>query len=287
VKGARVSWEGFGGKSHLLVLPIIKYDLILGMTWLREYNPEIDWETGTCRVRRPRSSSEERKEGEDTTIHTHKLSVSALEIKSGKETEADKREVLNLLSATEWRRAIREGGEGGIIRVERTRAEVSAHQELNHLDLGVKTPKEQKVMLDRLMSEFRDVFPEDLPHGLPKQRSVDHRIKLLPGSAPTSRPAYRTSPKDSLELKKQLDELIAHGFIVPSTSAFGAPVLFVKKKDGTVRMCVDYRALNKITERDKSGLPRMDELFDRVLGAKVFSKLDLRSGYHQIRVHRT
>src|ERR1700678_1021088 len=91
--------------------------------------------------------------------------------------------------------------------------------------------------------------------------------------------------KDSLELKKQLDDLIAHGFIVPSTSAFGAPVLFVKKKDGSMRMCVDYRALNKITIRDKSGLPRMDELFDRVLGAKVFSKLDLLSGYHQIRVH--
>src|ERR1700722_21026284 len=80
------------------------------------------------------------------------------------------------------------------------------------------------------------------------------------------------SPKDSLELKTQLDDLITHGFIVPSTSAFGAPVLFVKKKDGSMRMCVDYRALNKITIRDKSGLPRMDELFDRVLGAKLFSK---------------
>jgi hypothetical protein len=121
--------------------------------------------------------------------------------------------------------------------------------------------------------------------GLPKQRAIDHRINLLPGSTPPARPAYRMSPKDSLELKKQLDDLIAHGFIVPSTSAFGDPVLFVKKKDGSMRMCVDYRALNKITIRDKSGLPRMDELFDRVLGAKVFSKLDLRSGYHQIRVH--
>ena len=132
--------------------------------------------------------------------------------------------------------------------------------------------------------EYDDVFPDDLPVGLP-ERQVKHRIKLLPGTTPPSRPAYRTSPADAIELKKQLDDLISHGFVVPSTSPFGAPVLFVKKKDGSMRMCVDYRALNKQTERDMSGLPRMDELFDRILGAKVFTKLDLRSGYHQIPLH--
>jgi len=121
-------------------------------------------------------------------------------------------------------------------------------------------------------------FPPDLPVGIPPQREVDHRINLLPGSTPPSRPAYRTSPADSAELKKQLDSLIEHGFVIPSTSPYGAPVLFVKKKDGSIRMCVDFRALNKITERNMSGLPRMDELFDRILGAKIFSKTGFEIG---------
>ena len=151
--------------------------------------------------------------------------------------------------------------------------------------MEVQSVKKQNRMLDSILKEYVDVFPPDLPIGIPPQREVDHRINLLPGSSPPSRPAYRTSPADSAELKKQLDSLIEHGFVIPSTSPYGAPVLFVKKKDGSIRMCVDFRALNKITERNMSGLPRMDELFDRILGAKIFSKLDLRSGYHQIRLH--
>jgi len=150
---------------------------------------------------------------------------------------------------------------------------------------GQSVSWKQKGILAAILKEYSDVFPPDLPVGIPPQREVDHRINLLPGSTPPSRPAYRTSPADSAELKKQLDSLIEHGFVIPSTSPYGAPVLFVKKKDGSIRMCVDFRALNKITERNMSGLPRMDELFDRILGAKIFSKLDLRSGYHQIRLH--
>jgi hypothetical protein len=114
---------------------------------------------------------------------------------------------------------------------------------------------------------------------------VDHRIELTSGSAPASRPMGRMSPKELDELKKQLQELTEMGFIQPSKSPFGAPVLFVKKKDGTMRMCVDYRALNSITIKNRYPLPRIDELFDRLQGAKVFSKIDLRSGYHQIRIH--
>ena len=93
------------------------------------------------------------------------------------------------------------------------------------------------------------------------------------------------SPAELDELKKQLDDLVAAGFIQPSKSPFGAPVLFVKKKDGSMRMCVDYRDLNRITVKNKYPLPRVDELFDRLQGAKYFSKIDLRSGYHQVRIH--
>lgn len=135
----------------------------------------------------------------------------------------------------------------------------------------------------RTLAGYADVFPESLS-GLPPSREVDHRIELVPGSTPPSRPTIRLSATELAELKKQLAELEAAGFIRPSKSPFGAPILFVKKKDGTMRMCVDYRALNCITVKNRYPLPRVDELFDRLQGARFFSKIDLRSGYHQIRI---
>jgi hypothetical protein len=137
---------------------------------------------------------------------------------------------------------------------------------------------------DATLAAYRDVFPSALPDGLPPSREVDHRIELIPGSSPPSRPTLRLSATELAELKKQLAELEAAGFIRPSKSPFGAPILFVKKKDGTMRMCIDYRALNRITVKNSYPLPRVDELFDRLQGARYFSKIDLRSGYHQIRI---
>ena len=136
----------------------------------------------------------------------------------------------------------------------------------------------------RLLTAYRDVFPDELPAGLPPSREVDHRIELTPGAVPPSRPTYRLSASELVELKSQLEELTRSGFIQPSKSPFGAPILFVKKKDGTMRMCVDYRALNNVTIKNSYALPRIDELFDRLQGARYFSKIDLRSGYHQIRI---
>ena len=147
---------------------------------------------------------------------------------------------------------------------------------------------DSNVAADRLaapvLASYADVFPSDLPAGLPPQRDVDHRIELEPGAVPPSRPTYRLSPAELDELRKQLADLETHGFIQPSKSPFGAPVLFVKKKGGELRMCIDYRALNKITIKNKYPLPRVDELFDRLHGAQYFSKIDLRSGYHQVRI---
>lgn len=97
-------------------------------------------------------------------------------------------------------------------------------------------------------------------------------------------PPYRMAPAELKELKVQLQELIDRGFIRPSVSPWGAPVLFVKKKDGTMRLCIDYRQLNKVTIKNKYPLPRIDDLFDQLQGAKVFSKIDLRSGYHQLKI---
>jgi hypothetical protein len=128
------------------------------------------------------------------------------------------------------------------------------------------------------------VFPDDLPAGLPPSREVDHKIELVPGATPQSRPTFRLSAFELAEMKKQLEDLVKAGFVQPSKSPYGAPVLFVKKKDGTQRMCIDYRALNNVTIKNSYPLPRVDELFDRLQGTRYFSKIDLRSGYHQIRI---
>ena len=126
-------------------------------------------------------------------------------------------------------------------------------------------------------------FPEDLP-GLPPDREVEFSIELEPSTAPISRCPYRMAPKELVEMKKQLEELLEKGFIRPSSSPWGCPAIFVKKKDGTLRMCVDYRPLNAVTIKNKYPLPRIDNLFDQLAGAKVFSRIDLRSGYHQIKI---
>ncbi|KAK9065033.1 hypothetical protein SSX86_016416 [Deinandra increscens subsp. villosa] len=134
-----------------------------------------------------------------------------------------------------------------------------------------------------VVKEFPDVFPEELP-GLPPEREVEFTIELLPGAEPISKAPYRMAPLELQELKEQLQELLDRGFIRPSVSPWGAPVLFVKKKDGSMRLCIDYRELNRVTIRNKYPLPRIDDLFDQLQGAKYFSKIDLRSGYHQLRV---
>ncbi|GMI64737.1 hypothetical protein HRI_000143000 [Hibiscus trionum] len=128
--------------------------------------------------------------------------------------------------------------------------------------------------------DFSDVFPEELP-GLPPDRDVEFVIETVSGSTPVSIAPYRMAPK---ELKSQLQELLDRGFIRPSSSPWGAPVLFVKKKDGSMRMCIDYRKLNQSTVKNKYPLPRIDDLFEQLKGASVFSKIDLRSGYYQLKV---
>ena len=129
-----------------------------------------------------------------------------------------------------------------------------------------------------------DVFSEKLPEYLPPSRDVDHKIDLLPGSQPHSRPPYRMSEAELTELKCQLDILLRAGYIRPSKSPWGAPILFVPKKNGGLRMCIDYRVLNKMTVKNKYPIPRADDLLDRLKDAKIFSKIDLVAGYHQIRI---
>jgi hypothetical protein len=136
----------------------------------------------------------------------------------------------------------------------------------------------------QVLEKFSDALPEELPKDLPSRRQVDHVIKVMPRVAPLTKAPYQMSHEELKELKVQLEELLVKGYIKPSKSPYGAPVLFVHKKDGTLRMCVDYMALNKATVKNQYPLPRIDDLFDRLLGAKVFSWIDLCSGYYQIRI---
>ncbi|GJQ95023.1 putative reverse transcriptase domain-containing protein [Tanacetum coccineum] len=136
-----------------------------------------------------------------------------------------------------------------------------------------------------IVRDFPEVFPEDLP-GLPLTRQVEFQIDLVPGVAPVARAPYRLAPSERKELSEQLKELSDKSFIRPSSSPWGAPVLFVKKKDGSFWMCIDYRELNKPTVKNRYPLPRIDNLFNQLQGSSVYLKIDLRSGYHQLRVRK-
>jgi hypothetical protein len=163
----------------------------------------------------------------------------------------------------------------------------------NRIEVNVSMPATVKAMVNqlegkslehiRIVCEYPHVFPEELL-GMPLDRDIEFSIELLPRTTPISKRAYRMDVKDLIELKKQIEELLEKGFIHPSSSPWGALVLFVNKKDGSRRMCVDYRSLNKVTIKNKYSLPRIEDLFDQMRGAKVFSKIDLRLGYHQLKI---
>jgi transposase InsO family protein len=232
------------------VFPTDKFDVLLGRPWLKRYNPKIDWQTDTM------------------IIQDRKGTVHQIDFNNRPTPIIDSSCLL--ISRHAVRRLVRRG------------ASVCAvfMQPPKLIDDG-PVPVVIKAILDGYDST---VFRDDLPDGLPPRRAIDHRINTG-DAAPISRSPYRMSPLELDEMRKQLTELIRKGLVKPSASAWGAPVLFVRKKEGTLRMCVDYRALNNVTIRNKYPLPRIDECFDRLAGARYFTKLDLKSGYYQVRVH--
>ncbi|KAL8098259.1 hypothetical protein AgCh_031136 [Apium graveolens] len=147
-------------------------------------------------------------------------------------------------------------------------------------DTKKKVPNIQDIPV---VNEFEDVFLDNLP-GLPPDREIEFAIELAPGTAPVSKAPYRLAPVEMKELASQLQELLDTGMIRPSVSPRGAPVLFVKKKDGSMRLCIDYRELNELTIKNRYPLPRIDDLFDQLKGPVHFSKIDLRTGYHQLKI---
>jgi hypothetical protein len=134
-----------------------------------------------------------------------------------------------------------------------------------------------------VVNEFPDVFPEELPGMLP-DRDIEFVIELKPGTTPIYKTPFRKTTLELAELKEHIKELLEKGFIYPSLSPWGAPMIFIPKKDGTQSLCVDYHALNEVTIKNKYPLPRINDMFDQLHGACVFSKIDLQSGYHQLKI---
>ncbi len=263
----------------LVVLPLSSYEIIFGMPWLKSNNPNINWTNGTLEL-----NNEMNEVFKYKSINTKKtkqnIKQNTNEIQHLDNSTKPKRDNMNrnrieIISAKQLAKELKQGMDPeiefyvGMIRTNEKRTETKI--EMEHES-------------NEIISEYIDVFPNDLPKGLPPERSIEHAIELIPGSSPPFRPTFRMSPAELQNVKEEVDKLLEQGQIRPSKSPYGAPVLFVKKKEGTLRMCVDYRALNKLTIKNKYPLPRIDELLDRLVGAKHFSKIDLRSGYHQVRI---
>jgi len=180
-----------------------------------------------------------------------------------------------LLDITDRIIQMRSSKSGKLIRIH-----LPTHKRLSHT---VNATEAQEIRKIPVVYKYPDVFPEELL-GLPPDRDVEFTIEIVPGTTPISRRPYRMAPDELKELKMQLQEQLDKGFICPSSSPWGCPGLFVEKKDHTKRLCVDYRPLNAITVKNKYPLPHIDILFYQLTGATIFSKIDLRSGYHQIKI---
>ena len=239
------------------------FDAILGDPWLRTVRAVMQYHEGKVTVYRRRrrcvlKTLDNLPQTEEPGVGT---SVHAL-----------------LLSAMQSKRALRKAtAQAFLVHVRPIKLDDAAAN-----SAGGGDPLEAE--LKRVLHEFEDVFADELPDNLPPEREVAHTIDLEPGATPPHRAMYRLSYSEKLEVERQIRELLEKGLIEPSSSPFGAPVLFVPKPDGSLRMCIDYRALNKLTVKNRYPLPRIDELLDSLQGSTVFSGLDLTSGYHQIRI---
>ncbi|MCO5610521.1 hypothetical protein L7F22_064760 [Adiantum nelumboides] len=236
--------EGHSTSQSLRVLKMGKFQGILGMDWLSKNKADIHCSQGTISFY---SLNEEK-----VYIHGRRGNTP-----------------LRVVMAKQLIKGLRKGLSLYVLKLNKPEKE--------------SKEKETEDKEPEWLSEFSDVFPEELTD-LPPTRGLVHDITLVPGAQPIAKSPYKMSLSEALELKNQLTQLLEQGFIRPSVSPWGAPIPFQKKKDGTFRLCIDYRGLNQCTVKNKYSLPRIDELFDRLSGAQYFSKIDLRSGFYQVQI---
>ncbi|GJT18963.1 putative reverse transcriptase domain-containing protein [Tanacetum coccineum] len=247
IRGCTLNFMNHPFNIDLMSVPLGSFDVIIGMDWLTKYHGVIIYDEKIVRVPFGRE----------------------MLIFQGNGNNQREESRLNIISCTKAQEYLSKGCDVFLAHITTKEA---------------KDKSEGKRLEDvPIVRDFPEVFPEDLP-GIPPARQVEFQIDLVPGAAPVARAPYRLAPSEMKELAEQLQELSDKGFIRPSSSPWGAPVLFVKKKDGSFRMCIDYRELNKLTVKNRYPLPRIDDLFDQLQGSSVYSKINLRSGYHQLRV---
>ena len=275
------------------------YDIILGDAWLYEHAGVIDYRLGHIRVV---------SRGREVTLRTDSAvppaSQSKLDLSSPAGDSSRAAQLGQLCSLGYAQRAYRRGVPLSLVLVRRVgdlpegdapgvpdslaghlapgltstagrlapSGQVTREQIASVINAGLVPPKQ----LNALLEEYQDLFPEELPAGLPPDRGVALTIPLEEGTKPVKRPAFRYSPREMDEIREQVDYLLRKGLITESSSPFGAPVLFVPKPNGTLRMCIDYRALNKATIKNKWPVPRIDTLLDQLQGATIFSTIDLQ-----------
>ena len=241
--------------SAFEVTELSGYDAILGMSWFQQAKPQFVWDDGG-------------------------VAGAGLVVQQRNANGVKRRRELRVQPAVS-RKQVEQVSNVTVQRAHTHRN--MEEEEMEQVNVS-REPREQEVY-DRLVAEFADVFPSELPNGLPPRREGgEHEIKLKPHTKTPYRRPYKTGPKELELLKKTIDDMMQKQFIQRSQSRFGAPVLFTPKKDGTMRMVVDYREINKITVKNGYPLPSVEELFPIVQGAKYFSKIDLHSGYYQIRI---
>lgn len=305
-----VNVKGKSVKCSFIVLDQLNNgnDAILGIPWLEEADPLISFKDRTISWKNelPQTITEEKA---SSTIgqQFNQLSMSKF-IKSSQKSQKFKQtqsltirskkpfkhsttlplDLSSLIQSEIWNSNVElESGDTvlmiNVTQVQESNIDRTITNHLNKVNSG-EIIEQLSPLAKEVVQEYLDVFPDKLPQRLPEKRDADLKINLIPGSVPPTKAPYRMSTAELEELKKQLDKLLRNGFIKPSLSPYGAPVLFVRKKTGELRMCIDYRALNKITIKNSYGLPRIQELLDQIRGAKYFTTLDLNSGYHQLRV---
>jgi hypothetical protein len=258
-------------QCHVLDMP--GFDIILGDDWLRSRRVHMDFGTKSAYVYkgkhrvvlRPQKGDLKSGGGEAPPTHT--------------DNDKPNKDPM-LLSALQVKRLFRSSGRHLLVQVTASTAERYRLAAMTQANADGLVPEAN---LQAILSEYKDVL-EELPDDLPPVRNIAHVIPLEAGARPVYKPLYRLTQAEKAEVERQVADLLRKGYIEPSQSPWGAPVLFVPKKDGGLRMCIDYRALNKLTVRNRYPLPRIEDLLDQLQGAKVFSGLDLASGYWQIRI---
>ena len=279
------------------VLDLNTQDLILGIPFLEDHQPEIDWISKSLKFSNQDKKKTYNELDKEVNLQTSKRkSVDYIkDIEDRKRIEdlehvekgnSGNNEIdVNLIEFEVFEKEIKRNNKVELVMINELKEKV----EINHLDNNFGKVEDQGYLvgdgkLKELIHKYDEVFPVELPKELPPRRLIEHEIKVDSQTKPPSKPPYRLSFIEQEELKKQLQILSDSKLIRPSASPFGSPVLFAKKKSGELRMCVDFRALNNITVKNRYPLPRIDDMLDQLSNATVFSKLDLTSGYWQVRV---